>query len=113
MSDQFEIEIWVTHDKGRIWTQNHVTSQSSHLNVRPIIPRQYSPDNEGTWFYIFTASPKKEYISLIGDLGVWGVEGSPLELRGRMRTNMRKPPPPNTPLRRPGLPPRAERPKRA
>ena len=46
-SNQFEIELWMTHDEGSTWTQTPVTSQSRFLNVRPIIPRQYSADTQG------------------------------------------------------------------
>lgn len=45
-SGQFEIELWITTDKGSTWTQTQVTRHSKQLNVRPIIPRQYSADVE-------------------------------------------------------------------
>ena len=46
-SNQFEIEVWMTHDRGQTWTRTPVTRHSQQLNARPIIPRQYPADTEG------------------------------------------------------------------
>jgi hypothetical protein len=43
-SNQFEIEVWTTKNKGVSWSQKAVTTNSQYLNVRPIIPRHYSTE---------------------------------------------------------------------
>lgn len=37
----FEIERWVSKDKGKNWETMDITSNSKNLNVRPVVPRTY------------------------------------------------------------------------
>ncbi len=43
----FEVERWVTPDRGRSWRSEAVTSGSSVGNVRPVVPRHHTPDGPG------------------------------------------------------------------
>jgi hypothetical protein len=39
---RFEIQRWVTPDQGRCWSSTPITRHSPVLNVRPVVPRGYS-----------------------------------------------------------------------
>lgn len=43
----FEVERWVTPDRGKSWRSEAVTSGSSVGNVRPVVPRHHTPDGPG------------------------------------------------------------------
>ncbi len=46
VAGQFEIEKWVTPDKGISWSSSAVTSHSDALNVRPVVPRGYTGNKD-------------------------------------------------------------------
>jgi hypothetical protein len=45
----FEIEHWSTPDGGATWQSSAVTSASSNLNVRPVVPRHHQPGFGAVW----------------------------------------------------------------
>jgi hypothetical protein len=42
----FEIEKWATEDYGKTWSSTAITQQSSHNNVRPVVPRGQAEDTD-------------------------------------------------------------------
>ena len=42
----FEIEKWITSDKGKTWSNIAITRNSKHPNVRPVVPRGYTGKKE-------------------------------------------------------------------
>jgi len=67
LSSQFEIELWYTNDQGQSWTKTSVTSMSTMLNVRPIIPRNWKDEKilvlwmSGTYQYWTNYSTSLNY----------------------------------------------------
>lgn len=48
----FEVEKWTTPDMGMTWSQEAITSNSKYSNVRPVVPRGYSGEEDFVlWMY--------------------------------------------------------------
>ena len=49
---KFEIEKWSSNDKGQTWHSTSITTNSDHLNVRPVVPRGYHGNKDYVlWMY--------------------------------------------------------------
>ena len=51
-NSSFEIEQWLSADKGNTWEVIDITSNSGHLNVRPVVPQAYQDQKSIVlWMY--------------------------------------------------------------
>ena len=52
VNGEFELEKWVTSNNGKTWTHTAITENSKLPNVRPIVPRGYTGDEDHVlWMY--------------------------------------------------------------